>query len=409
MINMDTIYLAILNFEINTFCIYLYLGFFLLTIFADYLILSSYLGPFIKSKYLSFRDSSYLFITFTLFVVFSVVFYLIFNYSIDLDNFRDLALNVLDKNDSNTQNVGVNTTVNTPTFNTNVNIDRESGNNFAAVAAGATGVAAGLKAAKYVGGPPITKAAVGIGVFLGVEVSSGVMSRVFNHGSSSKNNTTKLVEFLIDSGNNQANNTNNVLNNYPLDLLFDVNTLLMLSVFFLYVIASIYISKYIASVDYTKYLPNNKFGKVLSFLVNRYVWIWSRSGNYFLGFTYIALSCWIFVCKFALHAIFNYYKTNNMNNILDNYPLDWLWTIDFLIVSVIVLLFVILNIYISKYVMNTNYMIPNNRILGNLLNRYIKMWSSNENAFLLGMSYIIIFINLSLSIYILHIIFGYYS
>ncbi len=72
---------------------------------------------------------------------------------------------------------------------------------------------------KYVGGTPIQKAIVGIGV---------TMSMYWALGSNSPNdNVNKLIYSMAIS-----NNTNNILNNYPLDILPILYLLLGCSIFF---------------------------------------------------------------------------------------------------------------------------------------------------------------------------------
>src|SRR5436309_2419317 len=60
-------------------------------------------------------------------------------------------------------------------------------------------------------------------------------------------------------------------NNYPLNLLEDVNLLLYAALLFLIVIFNIYLVNYIIKKDFNKYLPKNKLGKILNTLINRYI------------------------------------------------------------------------------------------------------------------------------------------
>jgi hypothetical protein len=137
----------------------------------------------------------------------------------------------------------------------------------AALSAGA-GASAGIQVAKYVAGPPAVKIAAGVATAAAVQATTAIMSKVLD--SNNSNNTTKLVANLIYSSTG-----GNVLNNYPLNLLTDMNTLLICALVFLYIILNIYISKYIISQDIVKYIPasiqNNKIGKFLVFGLNKYL------------------------------------------------------------------------------------------------------------------------------------------
>ena len=132
-----------------------------------------------------------------------------------------------------------------------------------------------------------------------------IMSRVLNNTGSSRGINVKQNLICLTSDNN---NIVNNLNDYPLNLLFDINILLYGALLFLYIILNIYISKYILSLNYNKFIPNNNFGKILSFLLNRYLKIWSKVGNFLLIFSYIMLFIAIFVSKIALYIIINYYN-----------------------------------------------------------------------------------------------------
>ena len=101
---------------------------------------------------------------------------------------------------------------------------------------------------------------------------------------------------------------------------------------------------------------------------------------------------------------------NNNNNIykeFENYPLNLLFTVDFLLISPIIILFIVLNVYISKYIISKN-SLPKNKRLKNFLDHYLKIFGSNENTFIiLGISYTILLVYISISLYILNIIFNY--
>lgn len=171
----------------------------------------------------------------------------------------DLSSHMADK-DSNLPlgNNGENATVNINNRKLSLSVDTRVA---AAISAGA-GVSAGIQVAKYVAGPPAVKIAAGVATAGAVQLTTTFMSKVLDSNNNNNNNASKLVYNLIESSN-----ANNVLNDYPLNLLVEVNGFLICGLVFLYIIFNIYITKYIISAkpDLVKYIPtyiqNHKIGK----------------------------------------------------------------------------------------------------------------------------------------------------
>nr|YP_009763318.1 hypothetical protein [Metarhizium rileyi]QIS49096.1 hypothetical protein [Metarhizium rileyi] len=196
----------------------------------------------------------------------------------------------------------------------------------------------------------------------------------------SNNSSAKLVANLVNE------------NEYPLNLLVHMNTSIICGLIFLYIILNIYISKYLINKNIVKYLPQNyKIVKFFTLWLNKYLNLWSKNSNYFLGFCYFTLSYSIIMCKFILYIILL-----NKSVTLNDYPLVLLFYINGLILCAIIFLCIILNIYISKYLINKNivkYLSQNSKI-GRFftlwLNKYLNLWSKNSNYFL-GFCYFMLF------------------
>jgi hypothetical protein len=73
-----------------------------------------------------------------------------------------------------------------------------------------------------------------------VQGTTAIMYRVLNNNSA--NNSVNKLKFICFSANSENSGINN-LSDYPLNLLF----------------------------DYNKFISNNKFGKILNFIINRYL------------------------------------------------------------------------------------------------------------------------------------------
>lgn len=161
--------------------------------------------------------------------------------------------------------IGENANINVNAGQISVSVDTRVA---AAISAGA-GASAGIQVAKYVAGPPAVKVAAGVATAGAVQLTTTFMSKVLdsnnnNNPSSGGGASSKLVANLIESSNG-----NNVLNDYPLNLLVEINGFLICALVFLYIILNIYITKYIISAkpDLVKYIPapiqNHKISKYL--------------------------------------------------------------------------------------------------------------------------------------------------
>jgi hypothetical protein len=223
--------------------------------------LNFYFGPSFIDRLLV-TDSRILFI---LFFTVSLIFIYIFSslaiyFSLDLSvlSTEDISCGLADKNNTEVK-IGENTTVNINAANISVSVDTRVA---AAISAGG-GATAGIQVAKYVAGPPAVKIAAGVATAGVVQATTAIMSKVL---SSNSNNTggSKLVANLIPSSTGS-----DILNDYPLNLLTDMNSLLICALVFLYIILNIYITKYIISKDLVKYIPaciqNYKVGKLVIF------------------------------------------------------------------------------------------------------------------------------------------------
>jgi hypothetical protein len=109
------------------------------------------------------------------------------------------------------------------------------------------------------------------------------VSKILNADNSNNNNnkTQKFIESFYNLSSNNVEGLNNNLNitggindkynDFPLNLLPEINQLATAELMFLLIILNIFIVKYITTVDYNKYLPNNKVGNILKILINRYI------------------------------------------------------------------------------------------------------------------------------------------
>ena len=192
--------------------------------------------------------------------------------------------------------------VNTPQIH--LKIPSKGVNNMAAAASSAGGAAIGFKVAQHVAGPPAIKIAAGLGVMAGVQASTAIMSKVLN---SSKNNSSSDSNSYIGNllSNSNSDSLNNNFSDFPLNLLVEVNKLIDVELLFLMIILNIYIVKLLNKIDYNKYIPNNKIGKILTIIINRYITLWNKSSNFILVISWIMLFICVIFLKISMYYILN--------------------------------------------------------------------------------------------------------
>ena len=257
---------------------------FLITFFITWTKLNFNLGPLFIYRLLVtpiwILNIIFLIIFFFLIFIFNEIF------SITTDN----LLLYIDKDNTNV-NVGENATVNINNPNINANVNNM--NRVAAAISSTGGATAGIQVAKYVSGPPAIKLVAGIATAGAVQLTTSLMSKVLD----SNNNSTKLIPLYLG---------NDTLNNYPLNLLVDINGLLICAIMFIYIILNILLGKYIISKDLVKNLPNWLQYKLLIYLLDRYLNLWKKSSDFFLIFCFFMLTFCIVICKFGLYIILSY-------------------------------------------------------------------------------------------------------
>jgi hypothetical protein len=144
--------------------------------------------------------------------------------------------------------------------------------------------------------------------------------------------------------------------------------------------------------------------KIFIYWLDKYLNLWNKSSNYFLGFCYLMLSYGIIFCKFLFYIILT-----RGAHLINEYPLNLLYQINGILICSIIFLYIILNIYISRYLSNKSlekslYQKNNiNRVLEYWLNKYLNLWSKSSNYFL-GFCFFMLFFCIVMCKIGLHII-----
>ena len=295
----------------------LFIIFFSIALFSDILIRNKILGNRINFYYFKFLDWSYFSKYFVLFLVLFSIFtclsyfeiYLIpknnyvQNFSLELD-FNSYMLGDNNKGDSNIIKSSVNdNTVNINNPNVNVNISDSSAkaiNNLAGALSSTGGATLAYNVAKHIPGSPGVKLGVGLGTMGAVQAASAVMGKYLN--SQSTSNDKKGNQFINNLFSN--NDLENKFNEYPLNLLSDIDNLINIELIFMSVIFNIFLANYINHIDFSKYISNNSnWGKNFLFFIERYKNIWSKSSRVLMIYSWFLLFFCIFVTKFCMYII----------------------------------------------------------------------------------------------------------
>ena len=278
----------------------------------DYLIKNNYLVYSIKKIYFKFIGLNY----FNIALILTAIVFLIlmlFNYfgfsliCFDCSSFDGDFFKFMPDSSSGT---GVNNTVKADgTVNINhpnliVSVPSSSLNILEAAASVAGGGSLALKVAQQVaGGPGVKIAEAGATWVASQALTVGVGKILNSNDSNNSNNTNNFINGFDGLSNN---NLNDKFNDFPLNLLPEINQLATAELMFLIIILNIFIVNYITSIDYNKYIPNNKVGNILKYFINRYITLWSKSNKFLLIFSLIGL----FVCVIS-SKLFLYYVLNS--------------------------------------------------------------------------------------------------
>ena len=321
-----------MNINFLSFAKILYLSSFCIFILFDYLVRINVFGDKFKYYYLKFTSTNIILVNLTFFVITYTIFYITgafdliptivteYNNSLIYMAEGDDSLNITNSVENKGVNVtnDVQPTVNTtldnnkvviqnPTFS--VNISDSAASKLTAAISSSGGMAAAAKVMQHVPGTPTVKAIAGVATMVGVQAATYGMSKVLktNTDQTNDNSSNLISQHLVDNTNTNANasSLSDLYPNYPLNLLYDIDTLVNVEVIVVILLINIFTVQYLISRDYSKYIPDNRFGKYLNLFLSRYVRIYSNSNKFIIGLCVCNLIMCIFFTKFFLYCIMN--------------------------------------------------------------------------------------------------------
>ena len=82
-----------------------------------------------------------------------------------------------------------------------------------------------------------------------------------------------------------------------------LNNLVNLEILALIILLNVYIVELLTKIDYNKFIPNNKFGKMLLFIIERYIKLWGTSKQILILLSLIIFILCIFSLKLGFYFI----------------------------------------------------------------------------------------------------------
>lgn len=170
-------------------------------------------------------------------------------------------------------------------------------NNIIAAAYISGGAVIGHNIGKRIVLAPILKIISALFILIGIEFLTNIMTTILNVISvgnishSLNSNYINKYEFLLHTYTNTGINFMNdgfgdllikKYPQYPLSILFELNRLINIEIIFMFMLINIFIIKKLNQIDFKIYIPNNKLGKIIGYIINRYIKTWSSISKYMI-------------------------------------------------------------------------------------------------------------------------------
>jgi len=191
--------------------------------------------------------------------------------------------------------------VQTPIVNVSVQVEAV----YAASTAFST--AAGMKA-----GLDLAKIVPGIGAKSTLVVGTTIVSQAINITANKllKTSSEETKNNLISVKLSQFINLNNSKNNdkfseYPYNLIPDLDMYINIEIWFLIILINVLLTAYLLEkkIDINKFITNDRMRKILNYMYNRYISVWSVSRNLIIIWCILMFILCIFMSKLILYIV----------------------------------------------------------------------------------------------------------
>jgi hypothetical protein len=117
-----------------------------------------------------------------------------------------------------------------------------------------------------------------------------------------KNNTNnKFVNDFIPS---VIESNNEILSKYPFTILYALDMILTGEIILTVLLINIFfVNNILLKIDYKKYIPNNKIGEYLTWFLERYIKIYSKTSHFLIGYCLVVILFSMFFSKFFFYII----------------------------------------------------------------------------------------------------------
>ena len=170
----------------------------------------------------------------------------------------------------------------------------------------AAGMKAGLELAKNT--PNVgAKAALVIGSSLTAQAINITANKILQSSSASEtknkfilDNMSQFINEIVDNSKN-----NNKYSEYPYNLIPDLNMYINIEIWFLIILTNVLLTAYLLEkkIDINKFIKNDKLRKLLNYMYNMYISVWSVSRNFIIIWCILMLFICICMSKLILFIL----------------------------------------------------------------------------------------------------------
>jgi hypothetical protein len=172
----------------------------------------------------------------------------------------------------------------------------------------AAGMKIGLELAKNI--PNIgAKAALVVGTSIAAQAINITANKILKSSSSSDSETKNsfipidMAHFINENINNNKNYDK--YSEYPYSLIPDLNLYVNIEIWFLIILINVLVTAYLLEkkIDINLFIKNDRLRKLLNYMYNRYISVWSISKNLIIIWCILMLIICIFMSKLILFIL----------------------------------------------------------------------------------------------------------
>lgn len=173
----------------------------------------------------------------------------------------------------------------------------------------AAGLKSGIKLAKII--PSIGGiASMVLGTIIASQTINDTANKILNYSLSYSISETKNSFISVDysqfiNENVNISKNNEIYSEYPYNLIPDLNMYINIEIWFLIILINVLLTAYLLEkkIDINKFIKNDRFRKILNYMYNRYISIWSVSRNFIIIWCILMLLLCIFMSKLILFIL----------------------------------------------------------------------------------------------------------